>query len=461
MGDLFDSLEKGCVTLFGIAWLILLGIIIPCKFIADNSYIGLMWWFTITSIILSWVAYFITKDMDNKKNHPLRWTFATAVWIGTIIGLLFYCKLESVNLIIPAIVTVGVLVLAALLSYMIYSKYTAKWKMKKEQVDQIRREYKNSYIKYCVDNNIEPYSPQKHEIIKILSIEKSQWKSSESELLFRQRKIREDRQKANRIRFAYSDGFKDWCRDNAYNDRAVSHLTVIGNESTIKQYELKAQHRKEKERQIADEARIKREKQEKKELINKVQRWYTIQGSLRYNYMLDYYPTTCEFEASDEEWDDRWTVWNFKNTPGKTEEDDHQEALNEVIPRIKSELCSTFGESSLKYLTLVCIPASSAEKTESRYEEFSERLCDETGMENAYSHMSVTKDSEEKKFGGRGITTNNVSFDEKFFKDKYVLLFDDVITKGESMLRFKQKLEKLGAIVVCGFSIGKTKHERA
>lgn len=211
------------------------------------------------------------------------------------------------------------------------------------------------------------------------------------------------------------------------------------------------------------EAKLAKEKEEreaKDALKRKVKDWHSINGVLRYNYLLNYYPTTCDFEANEEEWDDRWTVWNFKNTPGKTYEEDHQATLDDVIPRIKSKLCSTFGESSLKYLTLVCIPASSSVKTELRYKEFSERLCEETGMENAYSHLSVTKASEEKKFGGHGIMTNNISFDEGFFKGKYVLLFDDVITKGESMLRFKMKMEQLGAIVVCGFSIGKTKHER-
>ena len=35
-----------------------------------------------------------------------------------------------------------------------------------------------------------------------------------------------------------------------------------------------------------------------------------------------------------------------------------------------------------------------------------------------------------------------------------------VITKGESMLRFKRKMEELGANVIAGFSVGRTKHER-
>lgn len=93
MGDFFDSLESGCATLFGIAWLIMLGIYVPCMFIAHNSYIGLMWWSAIASIILSWIAYFITKDVDTKKNHPSRWTFTTIVWVGFIVGMLYICQL--------------------------------------------------------------------------------------------------------------------------------------------------------------------------------------------------------------------------------------------------------------------------------------------------------------------------------------------------------------------------------
>lgn len=67
-----------------------------------------------------------------------------------------------------------------------------------------------------------------------------------------------------------------------------------------------------------------------------------------------------------------------------------------VIPQIKSKLVATFGTESLKYLTFVCIPASSAIKTQARYEEFSQRLCSETGMINAYQHMQVVASSQEK-----------------------------------------------------------------
>ena len=222
----------------------------------------------------------------------------------------------------------------------------------------------------------------------------------------------------------------------------------------------KAEQAKREAARQAELARQRAEEQEKKSLPSKVSGWNVMPGNFHYTYLLNYFPTTCDFEATEDEWEDRWTVWNFKNTPGKTSAQNHAAALNTVIPQVKRKLVSTFGQSALKYITLVCIPASSSIKTKARYEEFSERLCRETGMSNAYSHMEVVSSSAEKKFGGSGISTNNVSFDSNYFRGRYVILFDDVITKGESMLRFKRKMEELGAIVLGGISIGKTKHNR-
>ena len=37
-----------------------------------------------------------------------------------------------------------------------------------------------------------------------------------------------------------------------------------------------------------------------------------------------------------------------------------------------------------------------------------------------------------------------------------MILFDDVVTKGRSMLEFKQLLESKGATIICALSIGRT-----
>lgn len=231
---------------------------------------------------------------------------------------------------------------------------------------------------------------------------------------------------------------------------------------------LKAYDRAEMEKliQIEKEKKLKlleekqKEDKAKKNLVEAVSSWETLLGGLHYSYLFYYYPTTCDFEATEEEWYYRRLVWDFKNTPGKTSPTGHQIALDKAVSMIKDKLISSFGADNLKYLTLVCIPASSQDKTQMRYEEFSNRICGETGIINAYPHISVISEKEEKHLGGSGIDTSKLHFDEGFFKCKYVLLFDDIITKGNSMITFKRKMEALGATVVCGISLGKTKHER-
>lgn len=206
-------------------------------------------------------------------------------------------------------------------------------------------------------------------------------------------------------------------------------------------------------------------KRKEQELIDsipsKVDGWemLPIIGGLRIKYLLDYYPTKVDFEADDDEWNDRWTVWHFKNDSDKTSEKAHQHVLDRVILKFVDILNETFGEESLKYLTLVCIPASTQEKNDARYKEFSERLCRETGMENGFEHIQVTGARVAKHDGGEDEDVN-YSFDDSFFNGKRVILLDDIITKGNSMRIAKAILQKQGAKVICGLAVGKTRHER-
>ena len=229
-----------------------------------------------------------------------------------------------------------------------------------------------------------------------------------------------------------------------------------------KEYEEEERAKKIAEEERQRKERVQREKEERKRnalpsLKRCVSSWKSLACNFPYNFLLHYYPTTCDFEATEDEWDDRWLVWNFKNTPGKTSEEEHEEALDEVIPRLTSLLKNTFG-NYLDLLTLVCIPASSEANNNARFEDFSERLTNEMDMDNAFDHIQVVKDATPKHLGGAG--TPILHFDEDYFKGRYILLFDDVITKGNSMLRFKRKLEAHGATVIAGVSVGKTTHER-
>ena len=214
----------------------------------------------------------------------------------------------------------------------------------------------------------------------------------------------------------------------------------------------------EKERIAAEEEKKRQEQILLDSIPTKVQNWESLRGELRIKYLIDYYPTTAEFEADDEEWENRWLVWHFKNDPDKTSEEEHRNALNRVIPKFVELLTDTFGKEALGHLTLVCIPASTQKKNEARYKTFSGELCQKTGMENGYDFTRIDFDRTAKRDGGK---KNNVnySFDDSFFNGKRVILFDDIITKGDSMRIAKAKLEKSGSTIICGLAIGKTSHE--
>lgn len=230
-------------------------------------------------------------------------------------------------------------------------------------------------------------------------------------------------------------------------------VRLIEKEKSNKQKEEEERKRKEREEKEAEE----RKRNALASLIECVSSWDTLAYNFPYNYLLHYYPTTCDFEATGDEWADRWLVWNFKNTPGKTSYCQHEQALNNLLPRLTNMLTSTFG-SKLQFLTLVCIPAASKTNNNARYRDFSERLTDATGMNNAFDRILIIKDSIPKHLGGTGSPV--LHFDKEYFNNRYIILFDDVITTGKSMLIFKRKLEKLGATVIAGVAIGITTHER-
>ena len=234
--------------------------------------------------------------------------------------------------------------------------------------------------------------------------------------------------------------------------------------------ESKAQAERFKEEELRKETERKKEEEriaiEKKlpSLLNeKVKNWIPLNSFFRYMSMLNYYPTSCSFEISDNEWDDRWLVWNFKNDPDRNiSAEEHELAMGKVVQELQIRLLETFGDECLPFLTLVCLPASTKAKHEARYEEFSKRICEKTGMQNGYPHIKILADGLSKKDpqNSTGKSTAPKVVIDDWFKGKNVILFDDVITSGNTMLIYKKLLERKGANVVAGMAIGKTKHER-
>lgn len=249
------------------------------------------------------------------------------------------------------------------------------------------------------------------------------------------------------------------------DDQEMSRIIASTNEKIriAKQEEEKKQEA-EREREKFEKFALYTHNFDKYDLQNCVSKWSTpAKSSLKCFSMFYYYPTTCEFEANEEEWEVRNLIWNFKASPNRPVSENtimvlHERATLRIVEKMKFCLLKFFDDCRINKLTLVCIPSSSAIVTNRRYKDFSSLICKDLKMENAFEHVHVIADGEAKHKGGTTIA--KYQLDEDFFKDKFIILFDDVITSGDSMEQFKRKLERCGASVICGFSIGKTKHER-
>lgn len=380
-------------------------------------------------------------------------------------------------------IIVGGLLLLALIGFLTIKIDELRRKKYQTKIDQIEKEFPKAFEQFVKKEGIElkEKSPSLAAMKKIANRKRSEWFAENTRLRSQEEEEERISNQCNEIEKKYPNGLNIWKKNNAgwTNKKILECKYQI--EKLHRDY-LAEEARKEKERREAEEAaRALREKERIQALKEKVKqdellhnkakdvfarnvkRWEYLSDNFYYTYLYYYYPTTCDFEATEEEWYVRRLVWNFKNDPDRhIALFEHNNALSVVVPLIKKRLTEAFGEEYLPFLTLACLPASTYAKDQARYEEFSRRLCEETGMENGYEYIVITKDGMSKN-DPRNMTGSSIQPEVRidgWFRGKQVMLFDDVVTKGNTMLRYKRQMERVGASVVGGFSIGKTKHDR-
>ena len=273
------------------------------------------------------------------------------------------------------------------------------------------------------------------------------------------------RNKAKSIKSNYSKGFAALWSDFDLDVCDISQIQeIINNSIKIKDLDNEIIYKE----KLQEEARRKQMEEERRKeelvyLLSCVFTWFQpTRSSLKCFSLFYYYPTNCDWNASEDEWEVRNLIWDFKANPNRPQSESeircrHERAMNKVLPLFKKVMSHYFGSNTSK-LTLVCIPSSKKIVTERRYKDFSYELCSITGMDNGYDYISVLHEGEAKHLGGT--TQAQISIDGSFFRDRYIVLLDDVITSGKSMEMTKNLLEQAGAHVIAGLSIGRTKHER-
>lgn len=215
--------------------------------------------------------------------------------------------------------------------------------------------------------------------------------------------------------------------------RAVSTLekanAVIESESALK----------ERQKQLV------RNRDIKARLQRAVSDWEEVKG-IPYYHFFWYYPKSKfnEDEITDVSITVRRLVYSFKDGV-------HNDTVRSIVVQ---KLQMTFDSEDLRRLTFVCIPASTISVNRERYEYFSYRVCHELGMTDAFDHITITKEKTASHLGGED--SAEFTFDIDFFRGRMIVLFDDIVTRGGSMQRFKSIMEGLGATVICALSIGRT-----
>lgn len=160
-----------------------------------------------------------------------------------------------------------------------------------------------------------------------------------------------------------------------------------------------------------------------------------------------YYPKRCKAASAGDKII-RDFIWGFKRG-----------LYTELIAKHTAmHMIQHFG-CDTKNLIFVCIPASSVRNNERRWREFSKMVCQLTGADNGYEHMSIFEDRIPLHRCGHNSkidTANVIDYDVNFFSGRKVLCFDDVRTRGVSFEKFAGKLESMGAVVVGGFFLAET-----
>ncbi len=193
-----------------------------------------------------------------------------------------------------------------------------------------------------------------------------------------------------------------------------------------------------------------------------VTNWEVLEESnLHYRYFFDYYPLSQwnSFPLSNDDWETRFMIWAFKGgsyTNSKGITFTYKWALDRMLYVINYRINKMFRYKTSN-LYLFFVPCSKKEEYENRYKILSELLCGATKINNTYGHIKYLRNTCAKNKSSKVVDISHIDFgNDDYYKGKNILLFDDVITSGNTMKTYASKLESLGANVIGCMAICKS-----
>lgn len=135
-------------------------------------------------------------------------------------------------------------------------------------------------------------------------------------------------------------------------------------------------------------------------------------------------------------------------------------AVDHAVKVVSDLLIKWYGVDCESYV-FCCVPASNNGKYIRRFKRFAAELTKRTGIQNGTEHINIFGQREAKHNNANHIVSESygyiVSADPEFFANKNVILFDDLITTGDTANEFAAELESVGANVLGAMFLARTK----
>lgn len=187
-----------------------------------------------------------------------------------------------------------------------------------------------------------------------------------------------------------------------------------------------------------------------KRLKSKVPKRSFIVNGYDVDVYTEYYPKSGYNALSKKNKKDRKLIYNFKKGEWDTK---HVKILSDLISR-------NFNKPFHNVL-LCCIPASTVVKTNIRFKQYFIEVTNKLKILNGYGAITRIKDRESMQKVGREINrTDGVMFKKEPLEGRDIILFDDVITTGDSFTEFTRELSKFDVKSIYGVMLGKTFHSK-
>ena len=170
---------------------------------------------------------------------------------------------------------------------------------------------------------------------------------------------------------------------------------------------------------------------------------------IEYHYIHDYYPLFCK-NVSKQARQARNCVYAFK--------DGEKPWLWAKVFALCISKLPCFA-SIKDNAVLVPIPASSKKSHNMSFSRFCRNLAERLDVADGFRTLWIEYDRDEMKGTVGENKIENLTFNRKYIQGKHVLLIDDVITTGASLVQIGKKLLELGAISVRGVFMARTIRE--